>query len=211
MKDILKEINIERFPVYLMISGFIFVLVSFIKTMPSPGNGWTVNLKDDPVDSLFLLGVVIVFVSVYLFWISKIETYNESTDETSRRLRVVPSHNTHIQADDSEDFDLVRVGSKEWGDALEKGYMSLSRTQQRLVTFVCDMPQSQMAIDDLFKGFVGRYERSFVENVSEMYFRLEALELKGYCQIKKIGPGASIVSVIPDVSKCLRERDLLVS
>ena len=211
MKDILKEMQVERFPVYLMISGFLLVLASFIRTAPSPENSWTMNLREDPIVLLFLLGVVIMFISVYLFRVPIIGSQKEVEEETKKDSNTESNQKTESPIGDNYERNSVLVGSAKWGEALEKRYMSLSRTQQRLVTFVCEMPQSQMAIDDYFKGFVGRYGKSFVANVSEIYFRLEVLELKGYCDMQKIGPGASVVSVIPEVSKCLRERDLLVS
>jgi hypothetical protein len=204
MNKILKEIRIERFPVYLMITGLFLVLLSFIMTAPSPANNWNIVLREEPNILLFFLGVVVIFLSIYLFWLTGV--YNHNKKRQGKGLE--PELKVPGQSNDDKFNQNYSVKSC---DDLEKRYISLSKTQQRLVTFACEMPQTQMTIDEYYKGFVARYGKNFVANVSELYFRLEALELKGYCKMQKIGPGATIVSVISEVSKCLREKGLLVS
>ena len=125
----------------------------------------------------------------------------------SNVVEVTPRRDEAEQPQSKYDRPVDDISEK----AIVEIYKDLSRTQQRVVTYICEMPVAQLPVDDFLTAFSGKYGSDWVKGEPEMYYRLRTLHFQGLCQLRKVGPGASVVIRNSKVSHCLREHDLLVS
>jgi hypothetical protein len=202
MEWLYKIISRVEFYVLLVLIATAALFFAVFKDLPNSANGYSPTVRETIVLPLFVFGVA-VFVSGLI-------GNGSGVLESDRSLSTTTSGVTPESA--SVDPNLATSNEEfQWEEQLVSTYKELPKTQQRVVTLICEMPPVQMPIDDFWKAFSSRFGPKWVRNDSEMYYRIDSLSLRGLCELKKIGPGASVVIRLQRVSKCLRSRDVLVS
>jgi hypothetical protein len=216
--DIAKVIQRTEFYILALIIAAGAIYYAFFENLPTGSNDFTPVPRTSPIYLLLVAGGCILLASVGTFVLvkrmpKKSETTMDEKEKVPTRIEAPTPHHDDFRT--RSDVESGLLGSPnnpaKHLEQLRVIYAGLSRSQQRIVTHICYLPQSQMPIDVFFDSFVKRYGPTFVANVSEMFFRIEVLSLKGMCQLKKIGPGASIVMLIPETATLLRDNDILSS
>jgi hypothetical protein len=216
MEWLYKIISRVEFYVLLVLIATAALFFAVFKDLPNSANGYSPTVRETIVLPLFVFGVA-VFVSGLIAFFARVRVRQQIANgngsgvlESDRSLSTTTSGVTPESA--SVDPNLATSNEEfQWEEQLVSTYKELPKTQQRVVTLICEMPPVQMPIDDFWKAFSSRFGPKWVRNDSEMYYRIDSLSLRGLCELKKIGPGASVVIRLLRVSKCLRSRDVLVS
>lgn len=193
-----KVISRVEFYVLLLLIAVIAAFFAIFRDLPHSGNAYSPTVRDRVLVPLLLVGITLFLASIAAFFLRRLDSRASGPMKLFSRLRFQPKP-TEPGGDIESEKRVI--------DA----YKGLSKTQQRVVSHLCEMPPTQMTVDDFFLSFTKRYGADYVASVSEVYFRLEVLSLKGLCRLDRIAPGASIAVRITEVSRCLREKDLLVS
>jgi hypothetical protein len=201
MEWLYKIIDRVEFYVLLTLIATGALFFAIFKDLPNSANGYSPTAREKILLPLFFIGATVFLSGIVAFFV-----------RDRVKSRAIPSgEKVAHQSEQIESTAANAQDDKQWEEDLVSIYRDLPKTQRRVVTLICEMPVAQMPIDDFWQSFSGRFGPVWVEGVAEMYYRIDSLTLRGLCELKKIGPGASVVIRIQRVSKCLRERDLLVS
>jgi hypothetical protein len=213
MEWLYKIISRVEFYVLLVIIATGAFFFAIFKDLPNSANGYSPTARENLLLPLFFVGATAFLSGVVAFFArdrvkSRATPSGDESElkQTGKTLTASTILAGQVKATPTNPHD-----DKQWEEDLVSTYGDLPKTQRRVVTLICEMPVAQMPIDDFSQSFDGRFGPAWVQGVSEMYYRIDSLSLRGLCELKKIGPGASVVIRIQRVSKSLRERDLLVS
>ena len=158
MEWLYKIISRVEFYVLLVLIATAALFFAVFKDLPNSANGYSPTVRETIVLPLFVFGVA-VFVSGLIAFFARVRVRQQIANgngsgvlESDRSLSTTTSGVTPESA--SVDPNLATSNEEfQWEEQLVSTYKELPKTQQRVVTLVCEMPPVQMPIDDFWKAF----------------------------------------------------------
>lgn len=127
--------------------------------------------------------------------------------EESRSSRVDGEIDESLHLPATED-EPARIAELVDGNVI-KTFSILPQTQKNLVSFLYTHYREYIGVDDLYSAFTKKVGQQAVGSPTELHYRLQVLQFQGFIVLRVIGHRTTVVTIIPEVGKLLRDHKLI--